>query len=85
MHLKKTTAVMHGVVQLLGNGWFSLVTESESESEIVSGVYDLVNIKKRNKRDGIGVRRIRTFPFSSESAYDLVKTRLLESEREAEG
>ena len=76
---------MHGVVQLLGNGWFSLVTESESESEIVSGVYDLVNIKKRNKRDGIGVRRIRTFPFSSESAYDLVKTRLLESEREAEG
>ena len=63
---------MHGVVQLLGNGWFSLVTESESESEIVSGVYDLVNIKKRNKRDGIGVRRIRTFPFSSDSAYDSV-------------
>ena len=63
---------MHGVVQLLGNGWFSLVTESESESEIVSGAYDLVNIKKRNKRDGIGVRRIRTFPFSSDSAYDSV-------------
>ena len=72
MHLKKTTAVMHGVLQLLGNGWFSLVTESESESEIVSGAYDLVNIKKRNKRDGIGVRRIRTFPFSSDSAYDSV-------------
>ena len=63
---------MHGVLQLLGNGWFSLVTESESESEIVSGAYDLVNIKKRNKRDGIGVRRIRTFPFSSDSASDCV-------------
>ena len=61
---------MHGVVQLLGNGWFSLATESESE--IVSGAYDLVNIKKRNKRDGTGVRRIRTFPFSSDSASDCV-------------
>ena len=47
-------------------------SESESESEIVSGAYDLVNIKKRNKRDGIGVRRIRTFPFSSDSASDCV-------------
>jgi len=53
--------------------------------------YDLVKIKNRShKLDGIGVRRIRMFPFSSDSAYDsfpygLVKTRLLESEAEAEG
>ena len=43
-----------------------------------------------HKGDGIGVARIRTFPFSSDSAYDsvaydLVKTRLSESEAEAEG
>ena len=45
---------------------------------------------RSHKRDGIGVRRITTFPFSSDSAYDsvaydLVKTRLLESEVKAEG
>ena len=43
-----------------------------------------------HKGDGIGVGRIRTFPFSSDSAYDsvaydLVKTRLSELEAEAEG
>ena len=42
------------------------------------------------KRDEIRVGRIRTFPSSSNSAhdfvaYELVKTRLLESEAEAEG
>ena len=57
--------------------------------------YDSVKIKNSSrkqgrKRDGIGVGRIRTFPFSSNSAYDyiaynLVKTRLWESEAEAEG
>ena len=36
-------------------------------------------------RDGIGVKRIRTFPFSFDSAYDLVKTRLSESKAVAEG
>ena len=46
--------------------------------------------KQSHKRDGIGVRRIRTFPFSSDSANgsivnDLVKARLLESEAEAKG
>ena len=45
--------------------------------------------KRSHKLDGIGVGRIRTFPFSSDSAYDsfaydLVKTRLSESEAEAE-
>ena len=40
--------------------------------------------KQSHKRDGIGVGRIRTFPFSYDSAYDsvaydLVKTRLSES------
>ena len=58
--------------------------------------FDLVKIKNRSrtqsqdKRDGIKVRRIRTFPFRLpprrlRSAYDLVKTRLSESEEEAEG
>ena len=57
--------------------------------------YDLVKIKNRSPKpshqlDGIGVGRIRTFPFSSHSAYDsvaydLVKTRLSESKAEAEG
>jgi len=46
--------------------------------------------KRSHKLDGIGFGRIRTFPFSSDSAYDsvaydLLKTRLLESEAEAEG
>ena len=40
------------------------------------------------KRDGIGVGKIRTFPFPSDSAYYpvvyLVNTRLLESEAESE-
>ena len=36
-------------------------------------------------RDGIGVKRIRTFLFSFDSAYDLVKTRLSESKAVAEG
>ena len=44
--------------------------------------------KRSHKLDGIVVRRIRTFPFSSDSAYDSVaydpvKTRLPESEAEA--
>ena len=45
--------------------------------------------KRSHKLDGIEVGRIRTFPFSSDSTYDSivydpVKTRLLESEAEAE-
>ena len=54
----------------------------------------LVKIKNRShewshKLDGIGVGRIRMAPFSSDSAYDSdaydpVKTRLSESEAEAE-
>jgi len=54
----------------------------------------VVKIEKRSRQrshklDGIGVGRIRTFPFSSDSAYDsiaydLVKTILSESEAEAE-
>ena len=51
---------------------------------VVSGV---ISAKESVK---IGVRRIRTFPFFSDSAYDsiaydLVKTKLSESEAEAEG
>ena len=43
--------------------------------------------RKSHKRDGIGDGRIRTFrnPFSSDSVYYLVKTRVSESEVEAEG
>ena len=54
----------------------------------------LVKIKNRSRKrshklDGIGVGRIRTVPFSSDSAYDsdvydLVKTRLSESQAEPE-
>ena len=56
--------------------------------------YDQVKIENRSRKrshklDGIGVWRTRTFPFSSDSvsdsvAYDPVKTRLSESEAEAE-
>ena len=62
-----------------------------SRSRSRKSAYDPVKIKNRShKLDGIGVGRIRTFPFSSDSAYDsiaydLVKTRLSESEAEAEG
>ena len=43
--------------------------------------------KRSHKLDGIGVGRIRTVPFSSDAAYDsdaydLVKTRLSESQSE---
>ena len=57
-------------------------------------MYDLVKLENQSckwshKCDGIGVGKIRTFPFSYYSAYDsivydLVKTRLLESEAEVE-
>ena len=57
--------------------------------------FDPVKIKNRSRKqghkpDGIGVRRIRTFlfrlpPSRLRYAYDLVKTRLSESEEEAEG
>ena len=74
-------------------GWFSLATESDSgRSRSRKSAYDLVKIEKRSRKrshklDGIGVGRIRTFPFSSDSAYDsvaydLVKTALSESEAE---
>ena len=35
--------------------------------------------KRSHKLDGIGVRRIRTFPFSSDSAYDSVAYDLVET------
>ena len=57
--------------------------------KVDSTVYGMIPIKNRSrkqshKRDGIGVGRIRTFPFSSDSAYDSVvydleKTRLSET------
>ena len=60
---------------------------------VVRALTTLVKIKDRSRKrshtlDGIGVGRIRTFPFSSDSAYDSVaydpvKTRLSDSEAEA--
>lgn len=55
--------------------------------------YDSVKVKNRSpkhsrKRDGIGVGRIGTFPFSSYPTYDSIAydlVRLLESEAEGEG
>jgi len=68
-------------------------SRSRSRSRSRKSAYDLVKIEKRSRKrshklDGIGVGRIGTFPFSSDSAYDsvaydLVKTRLSESEAEA--
>ena len=69
--------------------------ESESDlSRSRKSASDLVKIENRSRKrshklDGIGVGRIRTVPFSSDSAYDSdaydpVKTRLSESQAEAE-
>ena len=77
---------------------FSLVKadfhKRRSPSPSRKNAYDLVMIEDRSRKrshtlDGIGVGRIRTFPFSSNSAYDSVaygpeKTRLSESEAGAE-
>ena len=69
-------------------------SRSQNGKRSRKSAYGLVKIKNRShkrsyKRDGIGVGRIRTFPFSSNFANDpvvyLVKTRLSESEAEAEG
>ena len=67
---------------------------SRSRSRSRKSAFDLVKIKDRShkrshKLNGIGVGRIRTFPFSSDSAYDSVaydpvKTRLSKSEAEEE-
>ena len=70
-------------------GWFSL-NKPRKRSRSRKSAFDSGKIKNRShKRDGIAVGRIRTFPFVSDSAfdsvaYDLVKTRLLESEAEAD-
>ena len=57
---------------------------SRSRKRSGKSAYDLVKIKNRScmqshKRDGIGVERIRTFPFSSYSAYDSVVYDLLKT------
>ena len=73
-------------------------SRSRSRKRSPKNAYDLMKIKNRSRkrshrRDGIGVRRIRTLPFlptplttpSLTPRYNLVKTRLSESEAEAEG
>ena len=67
---------------------------NRSRSRSRKSASDLVKIENRSRKrshelDGIGVGRIRTVPFSSDSAYDSdafdpVKTRLSESQAEAE-
>ena len=67
---------------------------SRSRSRSRKSASDLAKIQNRSRKrshklDRIGVRRIRTVPFSSDSAYDsdaydLVKTRLSESQAEAQ-
>ena len=67
---------------------------SRSCSQSCKSASNLVKIENRShkrshKLDRIGVRRIRMFPFSSNSAYDSdvydpMKTRLSESQAEAE-
>ena len=52
-------------------------SRSRSRKRSKKSAYDLVKIKNRSskrshKGDGIGVRRIRMFPFPSDSAYDSV-------------
>ena len=64
-----------------------------SRSRSRKSASDLKKIENRSRKwshklDGIGVGRIRTVPFSSDSAYDSdaydpVKTRLSESQAEA--
>ena len=50
-----------------------------------------IGVVNSHEHNGMGVGRIRTFPFSSDCAdcdsvvYNLLKTRLSESEAEAEG
>ena len=77
-------------------GWFSLATERRrNRKRSWKSAHDLLRIKNQSrkqihKRDGVGVERFRTFPFFSGPdydpvVYDLVKTRLPESEAEAEG
>ena len=58
-------------------GFHQRRSRSRSRKRSRKSAYDLVKIKNRSrkrshKRDLIGVRRIRTFPFSSDFAYDSV-------------
>ena len=82
---------------LIGHGLVFKAGFHKRRSRSRKSAYDLVKIKDRSRKrshmlDGIGVGRIRTFPFSSDSGisaydsvvYDPVKTRLSESEAEAE-
>ena len=64
------------------SSWLRLVFTSDGVGVGVvrrsrKSAYDLVKIKNRSRKrshklDGIGVRRIRRFPFSSASVYDSV-------------
>ena len=75
-----------------GFHWRQSRTQSRRRSRNYKSASDLVKIENRSckrshKLDGIGVGRIRTVPFSFDSAYDSdaydpVKTKLSESQAE---
>ena len=54
---------------------FTRRSRNRSRKRSRKSAYDLAKMKNRSRKqshraDGIGVGRIRTFPFSSDSAYD---------------
>ena len=85
----------HGRQQTKRNGfhWRRSRIRSGSRSRSRKSASDRVKIESRSRKrshklDGIGVGRIRTVPFSSDSAcdsdaYDPVKNRLSESQAES--
>ena len=82
--------IQKSVWKLSPRGWFSLVMELESESQAEIWPCEKKNWSRKHSHKCDRVRRIRMFPFSSDSAYDsvvndLVKTRLSESEAGVEG
>ena len=69
--------------------WFSLVTESESKERFRPSDIEHWSCKRSHKLDRHGVGRIRTLPFSSDSAYgsdacNPVKTELSGSQAEVQ-
>ena len=91
---KNTQEIQQALLSFFKAGFHWRRSLSPSRRRSRKSTCDLVKIKNRSRKrshklDGIGVGRIRTVPFSSDSAYDFdaydpVKTELLESQAEAE-
>ena len=78
------------VLFILKVGFYWRRSRSRSLKRSRKRAYDSVKIKNRSRKQNHKRDGIRTFPLSSDSAYDsvaydLVKTRLSDSEAEAEG